>query len=167
MWYSQKTQHDCFICFYSKGVHYFENLHGYVCGDKKCLDKFYELDAVNLQQYRVSTAFRGSLDCFRRSTAEDFELRNRLLNVLLAGKTNRKQLAELVDFGIKTMGQCIGGKPRKFSVSNITNDVLNIHKELLKNPDLIQKKISCGQIFKITDLAFYNDDDCSVKSIFM
>jgi hypothetical protein len=165
MWHTNITtppKNRCFICFYEKGTHLNEKMDAYVCD--KCIEKTNELCTIDLSIYRVLPNFRASMDMLRKSTQEDFELRNRLLNTLLANKTNRKQLREFAEFGIKTMGQCIGGKPRKFSISNISNDVLGIHKDLLTEPELIKQKILKNQMYKITNLL--SDDILDLKDIF-
>jgi hypothetical protein len=149
---------NCFVCYWSNGYKYFESLHAYICLKPECLTKFRQLEAIDLSQYRVTPDFRGGYDTLRKSTEEDFHLRNRLLNLLLAGQITRRQVMEFYNFGIESIGKCIGGKPRKFSVSNISRDVLNIHKDFLVKPDMIRNKMDKGQIYIVNESRLPNVD---------
>lgn len=136
----------CFICFWGEGFKFHEKLNAYICSKPECLVKLIEIEKIDLSGYRVTENFRVGMDNLRRSTPEDFKLRNRLLNLLLAGRVNRTKLVEFHNFGIESMGKCIGGKPRKFSVSNITSDVLDVHHDLLMKPEILKRKIESRQI---------------------
>lgn len=148
---------NCFICYFSEGYKYFESLHAYLCGKEECQNKFKQIENIDLSTYRVKPEFRVHTDS-SSARIEIFHLRNRLLNLLLSGQTNRLEIVKFLNYGIETMGKCVGGKPREFSVSNISRDVLKIHKELLENPELIQKKLDSGQMFIENSLCDYSID---------
>jgi len=57
-----------------------------------------------------------------------------------------KELKNLIDFGLATIGQCIGGSPRKFSVSNTVGDVISINKAFLICEYNIEQLIKEGKM---------------------
>jgi hypothetical protein len=132
-----KTVINCGLCLHTNksgyNMTYIDFFDFHVCDE--CFD-----DKVGhllkrtkvVTKYRVSTDFRVGLDRLRNSTEEDFLLRNKILNALLAGKVTIPALRKLILFGIKSMGMCIGGKPRKTSVSNVVGDVISVYMSIVE-----------------------------------
>ena len=152
----------CYFCLVvDDSLPYYETLDIHVCD--KCKNKVQQALNKDMSMFRVSNNFRAILDGLRNSTTEDFELRNKILNTLWSKNVTTQELLKFKEYGLKTMGLCIGGKPRKFSVSNIVDDVISINKNFLLGKYNIDKLLEDGFIVKVDLIENKYDYEIDIK----
>jgi len=160
---------NCGLCLHTNKSGYLMTYNHFfdfhVCSD--CLEKAEELllKSEECKNLRVTSDFRVPLDSLRRSTEEDFLLRNKILNVLLAGNVKIKDLNDLITFALTHIGTTrITKEPMKFSVSNILSDVIGRYKGILQEYNKEVIRISRGRLI---DLRIEPNASCEMADMKM
>jgi hypothetical protein len=121
----------CVLCILAtQNLHFHEFFDDLVCEDclKNKVPTLLE-NSEKLKDWGVSDDFRASLDRLRRSDKDNFLMRNKILNTLLAKKVTIKQLHELIKFTWNNLGKF--KKDRRFSVTNLSTDAITLYIHLL------------------------------------